>query len=139
MLLIFKQKIIFIPALFLEILQRYYKLIILGTLGKLGHVHQKQWHQTVENFYVYPQNKKITWSFNVFLQILHFTGSYNLRLTKDILGNNSRIKILPYMDFFAVFTSPRWTFIFIFCTLFSSFPLDYPVCYIDIKSLGMKS
>ena len=51
------QKIIFIPALFLEILQRYYKLIILGTLGKLGPTHQKQWHQPVENVYVYLQTK----------------------------------------------------------------------------------
>ena len=57
MLLIFMQKIIFIPALFLEILQRYYKLIILGTLGMFGHTHQKQWHQQVENFYVYLQTK----------------------------------------------------------------------------------
>ena len=57
MLLIFKQKIIFIPALFLEILQRYYKLIILGTLGTFGHTHQKQWHKPVENFYVYLQTK----------------------------------------------------------------------------------
>ena len=50
MLLIFMQKIIFIPALFLEVLQRYYKLIILGTLGKFGHTHQKK-------FYVYLQTK----------------------------------------------------------------------------------
>ena len=57
MLLVFMQKIIFIPALFLEILQRYYKLIILSTLEKLGHAHQKQWHQPVENSYVYLQTK----------------------------------------------------------------------------------
>ena len=57
MLLIFMQKIIFIPALFLEILQRYYKLIILGTFGKLGHTNQNQWYQPVENVYVYLQTK----------------------------------------------------------------------------------
>ena len=57
MLLIFMQKIILIPALFLEILQRYYELIILGTLGKLDHTHQKQWHKLVGNFYVYLQTK----------------------------------------------------------------------------------
>ena len=63
----------------------------------------------------------------MFLQILHFTGSYNLRLAKNILGNNSRIKILTDLDF-----------IFIFFTLFSSFPLDYSVWYINIKVLGLK-
>ena len=57
MLLIFMQKIILIPALFLEILQRYYKLIILGTLGKLDHTHQKQWNQLVGNSYVYLETK----------------------------------------------------------------------------------
>ena len=41
MLFIFMQKIMFIPTLFLEILQRDYKLIILGILGKPGHAHQK--------------------------------------------------------------------------------------------------
>ena len=54
MLLIFMRKI---RALFLEILQRYYKLIILGTLGKLGHTHQKQWHQLVGNSYNYLQTE----------------------------------------------------------------------------------
>ena len=39
---IFTQKIIFIPPLFLEMLQRYDKFVILGTLGKHGHAHQKQ-------------------------------------------------------------------------------------------------
>ena len=57
MLLIFMQKIKFTPAMFLEILQRDYKLIIFGTLGKLGHAHQKQWHQLVENSYVHLQTK----------------------------------------------------------------------------------
>ena len=36
---IFMQKIIFFPHLFREILQRYYKLIILGTLGTPDHAH----------------------------------------------------------------------------------------------------
>ena len=39
---IFMQKIIFISPLFLEMLQRYSKHVILGTLGMNGHVHQKQ-------------------------------------------------------------------------------------------------
>ena len=57
MLLIFMQKPISTPALFPEILQRYYKLIVLGTLGKLGHTRQIQWHQLVGNCYVYLQTK----------------------------------------------------------------------------------
>ena len=38
---IFVQKTFFIPHLFLEILQKYCKLIMLGTSGMLGHTHQK--------------------------------------------------------------------------------------------------
>ena len=98
MLLIFMQKIIFIPVLFLEILQRYDKLIILVTLGQLGHAHQKQWHQPVENSYDYCK-QKINLIPQCFLQILHFTGSYNLRLAKNISENNSTIKLLPDIDF----------------------------------------
>ena len=40
-LFIFMWKIIFIPHLFLEILQRYCKLVSLGTLGACNHAHQK--------------------------------------------------------------------------------------------------
>ena len=40
-LFIFMWKIIFIPHLFLEILQRYCKLVSLGTLGARNHAHQK--------------------------------------------------------------------------------------------------
>ena len=113
--------LIVIPALFLEILQTYCKLIILGTFGNLGHAKQKQYDQTVENSYVYMQINFIPqW----LLQMLHFVGSHNLWLAKNILRNNSWIKILPDMDFFAVFSFPRWTFILIFFPLFSPFPLD---------------
>ena len=35
------KKIIFIPHLLLVILERYYKLAILGTLGEPGHTHTK--------------------------------------------------------------------------------------------------
>ena len=37
---IFMQKIIFIPQLIFEMLQKYCKLVILGTLGTPGHAHQ---------------------------------------------------------------------------------------------------
>ena len=73
-----------------------------------------------------------------FLQILHFTGSCNLRLAKKVLENNSRTKILPDMDFFVVFASPRRTFSFIFFPFFSYFPLDFLVWYLNIKFLGLK-
>ena len=38
----FMQKIKFTPQLFLEILLRYYKLVILGNLGMPSHTHQTQ-------------------------------------------------------------------------------------------------
>ena len=38
------KKIHFIPPFFLEILQRFCKIVILSTLGLLGYGHQKQWH-----------------------------------------------------------------------------------------------
>ena len=63
------QKIIFIPALSLEILQRDYRLIILGTLGKLGDAHQKLWHQPVENSYIYLQTKNQLDSSMIFTDI----------------------------------------------------------------------
>ena len=49
-MLLFRQKIIFIPALFLQILQRYYKPVILSTLGMHGHARQK--HQLEENIMI---------------------------------------------------------------------------------------
>ena len=44
------QKIVFIPPFFLEIKQRYFKLVILSNLGIPGYGHQKGWYQLVENF-----------------------------------------------------------------------------------------
>ena len=38
-----------IPHLFLEILQRYCKLFVLGNLGMSGHANQIQYHQLVGN------------------------------------------------------------------------------------------
>ena len=56
-LLIFIQKIKFITHLFVTILLRYCKLIILGNLTMLGDIHQKQWYQIVRNFDVYLHAK----------------------------------------------------------------------------------
>ena len=50
---VFWQKIKFIPPLYLETLLRYYKFVILGSLGRPGHAHQKQYYQIVEKFDVY--------------------------------------------------------------------------------------
>ena len=54
MFIICKQKINFILPVFLEILQRYCKVVILSTLGKLGNTNTK-YHHLVENFRVYLQ------------------------------------------------------------------------------------
>ena len=42
---------------FLEILQRHCKLVLLGTLGMFGQAHPKWYYQFIENFRVYLQAK----------------------------------------------------------------------------------
>ena len=72
--------IVIIPALFLEILQRYCKLIILGTLDKFGYAHQKQCDQSVENSYVYLQTK------NQPDPSMIFTGVTFYRVPQSVIG-----------------------------------------------------
>ena len=74
------KKIIFIPNLFLELLQTYYKLVILGTLSMRHHAYQKQ-------------------SLGFFTDINYTLKNPKIWLTKNILGNNSRTRILPDMGF----------------------------------------
>ena len=52
-----RQKINFILHVFLEILQKYCKLVILGTLGMPDSAHPKWYYQLVEKFCVHPQAK----------------------------------------------------------------------------------
>ena len=80
LIFIFMQKIIFIPNLFLELLQTYYKLVILGTLSMRDHAYQKQ-------------------SLGFFTDINYTLKNPKIWLTKNILGNNSRTRILPDMGF----------------------------------------
>ena len=47
----------FILHVFLEILQRSCKLVVLGTLGIPGHAHPNWYYQLAENFCVYLQVK----------------------------------------------------------------------------------
>ena len=68
--LICRQKTKFILHIFLEILQRYCKLIVLGTLGMPGYANEKWYYQLVENFRVYLQAKNQLHS-HAFLEILH--------------------------------------------------------------------
>ena len=72
--------IVIIPALFLEILQRYCKLIILGTLGKFGYAHQKQCDQSLENSYVYLETK------NQPDPSMIFTGVTFYRVPQSVIG-----------------------------------------------------
>ena len=51
------QKLIFIPQLFFEILQRYCKLVICGILGMADHAHHKRQYGFVGNSDVYAQKK----------------------------------------------------------------------------------
>ena len=64
----FVQKIIFMSPFFLEILQRYYKLITLDILAVLGYTHQKQSHQPVGNCCLSVKEKS-TCSVNFFKDI----------------------------------------------------------------------
>ena len=68
------QTINVIPPFFLEILQIYYKLVILGTLGMFGYGHQNDgisWQKT--RMFIFIQKIKLIFSF---LQIL--LGFYKL-------------------------------------------------------------
>lgn len=67
----------FLKYLFLEILQRYYRLVILGTLCMLGHTHQKRKQQLLGNSDVYSK-PKINLISQFFLDILNFKESCNL-------------------------------------------------------------
>ena len=64
-----RQKIKFILHAILEILQRYCKLIVLGTLGMPGYANSKWHYQLVENFCVHLQAKNQLHS-HAFLEIL---------------------------------------------------------------------
>ena len=50
-------KIIFTPMLCLEILHRYSRFVILGSMGMRGHTYQEQKHQLVGNSDVDLQTK----------------------------------------------------------------------------------
>ena len=52
-----RQKINFILHVFLEILQRYCKLVVFGALGLSRYLHPKWYYHLVENFCVYLQAK----------------------------------------------------------------------------------
>ena len=63
---IFIQKMKFIPHLFLEILSRYCKLAILGTLAMPHYSHQKQQYQHEWSFWCFSKCKKSTCSLTFF-------------------------------------------------------------------------
>ena len=69
----------FIPPLFLEILQRYCKLVILGTLGSPTKNKSTQLLETLMFIC-----KKINLITKFFLQILHFNESCNLIGQEDL-------------------------------------------------------
>ena len=62
LMFICKQKINFIPSIFFEIMQRSYKLVILGTLGMTGYDQYKRYYQLVENFDIYLHAKNDIYS-----------------------------------------------------------------------------
>ena len=85
-----RQKTNFILHVFLDILQRCYKLVVLGTLGMPGHAHPNWYYQLVENFRVYLQAKNQ-------LHSPHFSGDI-AKICKLIFGT------LGMPDY----TNPKW-------------------------------
>ena len=77
LIFIFTQKVIFITHLFLKILQRYCKLVILGPLGTLGHAHKTHQYQLVGSSNAYLQAKN-QFDPSIFLKKLLFKESCNL-------------------------------------------------------------
>ena len=51
------EKINFNLHVFLDILQKYFKPVVLGTLGMFGYVYPKWYYHLIENFHVYLQAK----------------------------------------------------------------------------------
>ena len=84
-----RQKFNFILHVFLEILQRYCKLVILGTFGMSGYAHPKWYYQLVENFdfFLHAENE-----LHHFFSILRNYILKNLIywLDDSILAYNSR-------------------------------------------------
>ena len=89
------------PCLSFTYFLKYYKnikLVILGTLGMPGHIHQKRWRQLVGNSDAYLQiNNQLISPF--FLGKIHFKESCNPIGLKNILGNNTRTNIFPDIGF----------------------------------------
>ena len=84
-----RQKFNFILHVFLEILQRYCELVILGTFGMSGYAHPKWYYQLVENFdfFLHAENE-----LHHFFSILRNYILKNLIywLDDSILAYNSR-------------------------------------------------
>ena len=75
--LISRPEINFILDVFLEIVQRHFKFVVLGSLGIPSHAHPKRYSELVENFRVYLRAKKINFIPHAFLEILQrYTNFY---------------------------------------------------------------
>ena len=95
-----------IPPFFLEILQRYCKLVILGTLSLPGYGQQKLWYQLVEDVYLYAKNQIypsfLSWNITKILQTYHYaspTPSKTIILSCRklwCLSKNQKISLIPH-------------------------------------------
>ena len=117
-----------------KILQTYY----FGYYGQSWPRPPKTMTSTARKFLCLLANKKSNWSLNVFYRYYTLQSPKSRNLPRTFWEITLKWKILSGIYFFAVFASPRWTFIFIFFPLFSSFLLGYPVWYINITFLALK-
>ena len=93
------QKINFIFHVFLEILQCYSKLVILGTLDMLGYAYPKWYYQLVENFRLYLQAKNQLHP-RIFLEIKnkhHHSLNWDI-LFQRILQCDWLMAFCPYLE-----------------------------------------
>ena len=94
------RKINFILLVFLDILQTYCKLVILGNLSKPGYTHPK-YYQLVENFRIYLQAKEPLQAL-VFLEILHRYANFLFWVLKaclDTHNQNNSINLQKILNF----------------------------------------
>ena len=123
------QKIKFIAAFLLEILQKSCTTVILGTLGISGNGHQKHWYQLAGNVDVYIHVKKSNLSFASFLRYCYVAKIYckfGILGTLDMHGYTHQKRVSTLTRLWCLSTSKKNNF-------FPNFFLD--ILYFLNKSL----
>ena len=105
----YRQKIKFILHIFFEILQRYCKLIVLGTLSMSGYENPKWYYWLVENFCVYLQVKN-QFTPHVFLKILQRYANFLLWVLSACLNAHTQNDSINLLKTFMFICMPKTNF-----------------------------